>query len=158
MGITPTFKPADIKKRLDAFLKVVEKRQIERMQRLGELCVIHQKQLRGYTDQTSNLISSTGYMVFVNGIAVHTAYEQSAPKVSKSGVTYDGAQQGESLAKKIGSKYGEGICLVVTAGMDYAVKVESMGKDVLTSAEIYAKQELPKMLKELKDNINKSLI
>ena len=157
MGITPTFKPADIKKRLDAFLKVVEKRQIERMQRLGELCVLHQKQNRGYTDQTSNLLSSTGYMVFVNGIAVHTAYEQEPPKVSKSGVTYDGAQQGESLAKKVGAKYSNGISLVVTAGMSYAVAVESRGKDVLTSAEIYAKQELPRMIKELKANINKAL-
>ena len=157
MGITPTFKPTDIKKRFDAFLKVVEKRQIERLQRLGELCIIHQKANRGYTDQTANLLSSTGYMVFVNGIAVHTAYEQESAKVSKSGVTYDGAQQGESLARKIGSKYSEGICLVVTAGMDYAVKVESMGKDVLTSAEIYAKQELPRMIKELKANINKAL-
>jgi hypothetical protein len=157
MGITPTFNKAAIKQNFDNFLKIVEKRMIYRMQRLGEDCVTYQKLHRGYTDQTANLKSSTGYIVFVNGIAVHTAYEQEAPKVSKSGVTYDGAQQGESLAKQIGAKYSNGIALVVTAGMDYAVKVESMGKDVLTSAEIYAKQELPKMIKELKANISKAL-
>jgi hypothetical protein len=150
MGIEPKFNMSDVKARFDNFIDVVERRQIERLKYLGEACVIYQKERRGYTDQTANLVSSTGYMVFVNGIAVHTAYEQSAPKTSKPGVTNDGAQQGEVLAKKVGSKYSNGICLVVTAGMNYAVKVEAMGKDVLTSAESYAKQELPKMLNELK--------
>lgn len=154
MGITPTFKPADIKKRFDAFLKVVEKRKIERLQYLGELCVKTAREIpaeSGFTDQTGNLRSSIGYMVFVNGVAVHEGYE-----VVKGGT--EGAQEGAALARKIGTKYANGISLVVTAGMSYAVAVESRGKDVLTSAEIYAKQELPKMLKELKDNINQSLI
>ena len=153
MGITPTFNPADIKKRLDAFLKVVEKRQIERLQYLGEQCVKVAREISpeaGFTDQTGNLRSSIGYVVFINGIAVHESYE-----VVKGGT--EGANEGSSLAKKIGGKYNNGISLVVTAGMSYAVAVESRGKDVLTSAEIYAKQELPRMIKELKANINKAL-
>ena len=41
--------------------------------------------------------------------------------------------------------------------MSYAIYVESSGRDVLASAEMLAKRELPKMVEELKNNINKAL-
>ena len=67
-----------------------------------------------------------------------------------------GIKEGQKLAKTIGSKYPEGVVLVVTAGMNYALYVESKGRDVLTSAEHLAQQELPKMLQKLVSNIEKA--
>ncbi len=153
MGITPTFTQADVSKRFDKFLQVIEKRQIERLQYLGEMCVTHARSIPasvGFMDQTGNLRSSIGYMIFRDGVAIHGSYEP-----VKGGK--EGAITGELLAKKIGARYKQGISLVVTAGMNYALYVEAKGRDVLTSAESMAKQELPKMLDELKRNINTAL-
>lgn len=150
MGIEPKFKMSDVKARFDAFINVVEKRQIERLQYLGELCVTHARELPpeiGFNDQTGNLRGSIGYVVFNNGVAIHEGYEGTAT----------GAAAGKALALKVAAKYKQGIALVVTAGMNYALAVESKGKDVLTSAESFAKQELPKMLNELKKNINQAM-
>lgn len=151
MAIKPNFTRDDIKKRCDAFLEVVKKKQIERLQRLGEMCVTHAREVPpeiGFHDQTGNLRSSIGYAVFVDGVAVHTAYEQTL-----QGAT--GVKAGESLANKVGSET-TGICLVVTAGMNYAVHVEAKGRDVITSAEQLAKRELPNMLAKLVNNIQRA--
>jgi hypothetical protein len=153
MGLEPKFTQADVKARMNKFVQVIEKRQIQRLQYLGEMCVKKAREIPaevGFTDQTGNLRSSIGYMVFKDGVAVHQGYT-----VTNGG--NEGRIQGETLAKKVGAKYKQGISLVVTAGMDYALYVEANGRDVLTSAEMLARQELPKMLNELKQNINKSL-
>ena len=153
MPITPQFTQQDLRSRFDKFLEVVEKRAISRLQLLGEMCVIKARSIpasAGFTDRTGNLRSSIGYMVFKNGLAVHGGYEV-------VGQGAEGVNAGKALAKNVGSRYKEGLCLVVTAGMDYAILVESRGRDVLTSAESFASQEMPKMLEELKQNINKAL-
>lgn len=149
----PTFPSGEVKKRMTAFRAVVEKRQIERLQYLGEMVVTHARSIPpeiGFNDQTGNLRSSIGYMIFQDGVAVHDFFE-----AVKGGST--GTETGKLLAGQIGGKYPEGIVLVVVAGMNYAVHVESKGKDVLTSAERIAIEELPKMLKALTDNINKAV-
>lgn len=151
MGIKPNFSKSDIDKRFSKFLDAIVKRQIERMQYLGEECTKIAKSIPpeiGFMDQTGNLRSSIGYVVFKDGVAVHTQYSGSA----------EGIDAGQDLAKKVGAKYRNGVALVVTAGMDYAIRLEAKGRDVLTSAENFAKQELPKMVKELKLNINKALV
>ncbi|MCE5321301.1 MAG: hypothetical protein LLF93_09425 [Bacteroidales bacterium] len=117
------------------------------------MCVSHARQVpasTGFTDQTGNLRSSIGYAVFKNGVAIHESF---TPVLEGS----EGAKTGQALAKRVGAKYTEGIALVVTAGMNYAVYLESQGRDVLTSAESLAKQELPKLVEELKKNINRAL-
>ena len=153
MAVKANFKPSDIRKKLDAFLEVVEKKQIERLQYLGEMCVKHARLIPknvGFEDQTGNLRSSIGYMVFKDGMAIKGSYTQ-----VEGGS--EGVQDGEALARKVGSKSKDNkIMLVVTAGMNYAVHVESKGRDVLTSAENLAKQELPKMIERLVSNINKA--
>jgi hypothetical protein len=151
MAIKASFKVEDVQKRFDKFLQVIEKRQIERLQYLGELCVIHARSVPkdvGFEDQTGNLRSSIGYVVFKNGISVHENYD----KVKGGSV---GVASGKDLAKSVGSKYTSGIVLVVTAGMNYALYVEAKGRDVLASAEAMAQQELPKILEALKRNIGK---
>lgn len=151
MGIEPTFKRGDVQNRFDAFLEEIQKKQIERAQVLGEMCVTHARNVppeQGFHDQTGNLRSSIGYMVFVDGEAVHSFYEQ-----TKEGAT--GVKVGQALAKKVG-KGTTGVCLVVTAGMNYALYVESKGRDVIAGAEQLAKRELPRMLERLTNNIKKA--
>lgn len=153
MAVKANFTEADVKARFKKFIEVIEKRQINRLQYLGEMCVKHARGIApesGFTDQTGNLRSSIGYMVFKDGIAVHGFYPQ-----VKEGA--EGAKAGQMLAEKIGAKYKEGIALVVTAGMNYALYVESSGRDVIASAEVLAKKELPKMIEELKSNIKKAM-
>ena len=150
MGINPTFNQEDVSRRFAAFLDVIVEKQIKRLQELGEKCVMHAKSIPeniGFKDQTGNLRHSIGYMVFKDGIAIHEGYSQDGG---------EGAKVGQKLAKTIGSKYPEGVVLVVTAGMNYALYVESKGRDVLTSAEHLAQQELPKMLQKLVSNIEKA--
>ncbi len=150
MGIDSKFNQQDIHARFEKFLKVIDKRIIQRLQYLGELCVTHARTIPasvGFNDQTGNLRSSIGYTVFKDGVSVQESY---------TGTT-DGVSKGKELAEKVGSKHSIGYSLVVTAGMNYALYVEATGRDVLTSAEILAKQQLPKMLEQLKANINKAL-
>ena len=148
MAITPKFSMSDIRSGLDNFLSEIEKKQIARLQMLGEMCVSHARSvpaLQGFEDQTGNLRSSIGYVVFVDGVAVHSLYEE-----VKAGSI--GAKTGEALAHKVGQGT-QGVCLVVTAGMNYALHVEARGRDVVTSAELLAIRELPRMLRGLIDSI-----
>lgn len=142
---------SDVKGRFDAFLAEIERQQIEALQRLGEQCVLHARTVPsdvGFHDITGNLRSSIGYMVFVDGVAVHGSYVQ-----VKEGS--EGIKAGESLAKKVGQET-KGVCLIVTAGMNYALYVESKGKDVITSAEHLAERELPRMLEDLVTDIKRA--
>ena len=163
MPIVPKFTQDDIKRRIDKFLDVIEKRQIQRLQYLGEMCVKHAKNIPpeiGFMDQSGNLRSSIGYMVFKNGVAVHEGFQG----------TSEGVRAGKNLAIKTGAKYKEGISLVVTAGMNYALALETGRRktrsgeyysarpcDVLTSTELFAKQELPKMVEEFEKKYQQSL-
>lgn len=151
MGVKVAFSKDAIRGRFDAFLDKVQEQQIKRLQMLGEMCVTHARSIPreiGFEDQTGNLRSSIGYAVFVDGVAVHTSYNE-----VKGGSI--GAKTGEVLAQKIGQDM-QGVCLVVTAGMNYALYVESRGRDVITSAEQLAERELPRMLEKLVDNIKKA--
>jgi hypothetical protein len=150
MAIKPNFTRADVQKRFDAFLDQVQKQQIKRLQMLGEMCVTHARSIskeQGFEDQTGNLRSSIGYMVFVDGVAVHSFYNQ-------VGGGSEGIKTGEKLAKEVGENQ-KGVCLVVTAGMNYALYLEAKGRDVLTSAEHLAERELPKMLDKLITNVER---
>ena len=158
MGIKPTFNVGDVRNRFDAFLDAVERKQIARLQRIGEKCLAYARDSHpnNWQDQTGNLRSSVGYMVFVNGKAVHNSpFDQISARETRDGVEYNGGQQGESLCKRIGGETS-GIALVVVAGMNYAVHVESKGRDVLTGAEQLAARELPKELEKLIDNIKRA--
>lgn len=149
MGITPNFDFKAINEYLSDFQNRIVLAQIETLKYLGEQCVIRARSIPasvGFTDQTGNLRSSIGYVVFVDGIAVSSDF-----KGILSGS--EGVKEGMALAYKVGSENSKGIVLVVVAGMNYALAVESKGRDVLTSTEHFAIQELPRMLNDLRLNI-----
>lgn len=153
MGVTANFTKADVKKRIDAFLDMVEQKQIARLQRLGEMCLIEARNNKGYMMQTGALLSSTGYQVFVDGVAIHSQFD--AASGAESEAAAKGIKTGQGIAEQIG-KETKGIALVVVAGMNYAAYVEARGYNVLTSAEHLAERELPKMLEELITNIKRA--
>lgn len=153
MGITSNFDENTIRKGFDAFVDQVESAQIKRLQLLGEKCVTEARNNRGYMMQTGALLSSTGYTIFKDGIAIHDDFIAAD---GASGISAAiGMAKGRAIANEIGSKT-TGICLVVVAGMNYALHVESRGYNVLASAEKLAESELPKMLEKLIGNIKET--
>lgn len=153
MAIRPTFTQDDVKRRFDAFLKMIQKKQIERLQRLGEMCLTEARNNKGYEMQTGALTSSTGYQIFVDGVALHTRFD--AASGAESYAAEQGIKAGQGLAEKVG-KETKGVALVVVAGMNYAMYVEAKGYNVLASAERLAKRELPRMLEKLISNIRQT--
>jgi hypothetical protein len=103
--------------------------------------VIHAKNIPpdiGFSDQTGNLRGSIGYVLFQDGKEINSFFSGAG----------EGVKTGKSLADRIAqSNAGEGVIIgVLVAGMNYAVYVEAMGRDVLTSASF-------KLLPEFKKNI-----
>ena len=153
MAIKPNFTKDDVRKRFDAFLNEIEKKQIARLQRLGEMCLVEARTNKGYMMQTGALLSSTGYEVFVDGVAIHSQFDAASGAESYAAET--GIKSGQSIAESIG-KGTKGIALVVVAGMNYAAYVEAKGYNVLSSAEHLAERELPRMLEKLISNIKRA--
>lgn len=153
MAIKPNFTKGDVRKRFDAFLNEIEKKQIARLQRLGEMCLVEARTNKGYMMQTGALLSSTGYEVFVDGVAIHSQFD--AASGAESNAAEMGIKSGQSIAETIG-KGTKGIALVVVAGMNYAAYVEAKGYNVLSSAEHLAERELPRMLEKLISNIKRA--
>lgn len=153
MAIKPNFTKDDVRKRFDAFLNEIEKKQIARLQRLGEMCLVEARTNKGYMMQTGALLSSTGYAVFVDGVAIHSQFDAASGAESNAAET--GIKSGQSIAETIG-KGTKGIALVVVAGMNYAAYVEAKGYNVLSSAEHLAERELPRMLEKLISNIKRA--
>lgn len=118
---------------------------------LGEMCVIEAKnrpQESSWFDQSGNLRSSIGYVIVHNGkIIQYSEFNQ-----VKQGS--DGIKEGKELAAELAKQYNSGYALIVVAGMNYAELVEAMeSKNVLASAELFARQELPRMMVKLKTQI-----
>lgn len=153
MGIKANFTQDDVRKQFDAFLNEIEKRQIVQLQKLGEMCLVEARTNKGYMMQTGALISSTGYKVYVDGVAVHSQFD--AASGAESGAASTGVKAGGDLADQIG-KGTRGVALVCVAGMNYAAYVEARGKNVLSSAEHLAERELPRMLEKLISNIKRT--
>ena len=153
MAIKPNFTKDDVRKRFDAFLNEIEKKQIARLQRLGEMCLVEARTNKGYMMQTGALLSSTGYEVFVDGVAIHSQFDAASGAESSAAET--GIKSGQSIAETIG-KETKGVALVVVAGMIYAAYVEAKGYNVLSSAEHLAERELPRMLEKLISNIKRA--
>lgn len=112
---------------------------------LGEKCVNEAREYGSYKDQTGNLRSSIGYGVYKDGqpLAIGDFHQ-----VSKG---TDGAIEGRALLDRIAGQYPNGYALIVVAGMNYGVYVEARGYNVLSSAELLAEKELPRMINDLFD-------
>ena len=152
MGLTAQFK-GNIDATFGAFLQEVERQIIESLCRIGEEVVTLAKMIppeRGFTDRTGNLRSSIGYVVCKDGQPINVAFE-----AVKGG--HVGVHTGQKLAMNVAKKYPEGYTLIVVAGMDYAVYVESKGRDVLTSSETEAGKLIGQHLADIVKNIQEAI-
>lgn len=145
MGLTATFSTADIRASFEKAKAQFHAAALRTLNYLGQQCVAHARTNGTYRDGTGNLRGSLGYIILYNGV------------IQKKNIT--GTQIGSSEAEKalvlLIPLYPSGYVLIVIAGMNYAAKVESRGRDVLTSAEQYAEVELPGLLLELKRGMSK---
>lgn len=138
--ITPM---SEIDRYTEQKLKGLEQAVIRTLTYCGELCLNVARSTNSYKDQTGNLRSSIGYVVTVDGRIVN---QSDFETVKKGG---DGSKQGAAFAKQLVRRFPKGICLIVVAGMDYAVHVKNRGYDVLDSSELTADRIVPSMLKQL---------
>ena len=153
MGIKMTTPLSEVQR---IFLKEaarVERLTIRALSRLGEQCVKRVRDRAGkdsWYDQTGNLRSSVGYVIAHNGnIIRYSDFNQ-----VKDGS--EGVNEGKDLAEEIVRRFSNNYVLVVVAGMHYAEYVEARdNKDVLASTELWARDEVPKMLEKLNRQILK---
>lgn len=147
MGITAHFNPNEIDEVFRELLEETERQIIETLKHVGEEAVklARLPHPKDWQDQTGNLRSSVGYTIFKDGMPLKGNFQA-------VGGGSEGIAQGEKLAAEVGGKT-KGYALVVVAGMKYAVYVESKDRDVLTGAELYAKQQIARELADMVTNI-----
>lgn len=117
--------------------------------RVGEECVLYARTNGSYTDQTGNLRSSVGYAVIDNGKVI----SKSGFGTIKQGA--EGASQGKDFLSEIMSQQGNGLVLIVVAGMNYATYVEAKSYDVISGAELRSDALVPQLLRQLGFNVRK---
>ena len=153
MGIRMTTKLDEIHKVLMKEANRVERLTIRALSYLGEQCVSRVRNRGGnksWYDQSGNLRSSVGYVIAYNGsIIQYSDFNQI--KQGSEGVTV-----GKKLAEELVKRYSSDYVLVIVAGMNYAEYVERKdNKAVLASTELWAIDQVPKMLEKLKRQIAK---
>lgn len=103
------------------------------------------KSTNTYKDQTNNLRSSIGFIVYDKGELVNEMFTKAG--IGAEGDGSKGINQGKQIAEQAAKKYPNALVGVIVAGMEYALKVEAKGYDVLTGSCIQAKTILEKNLK-----------
>ena len=149
MGLTPRISKEEVRKDFMRRVQAVESAIIFNLKYLGEACINEARVSGDYTDQTGNLRSSVGYIIVSNGTVVYSG--GFGGNYGKGGS--EGEPTGRSYAMSKASKYRKGYALIVVAGMEYAAKVEATGRNVLSTAKIYAEKEMAKIMRELKRKI-----
>lgn len=96
-----------------------------------------------FTDQTGNLRSSIGYIIYHNGSLVRSNF---------SGTT-EGTAKGQDYAKSLLEIDSEGYVCVFVAGMEYAMYVESKGYGVISGPHLQFDNVFQENIQALTENI-----
>jgi hypothetical protein len=123
----PQFNQASVEKQLIQWAAQNERKFILALSYLGEEFVNRARLINTYLDQTGNLRSSIGYVIAKDGKILRRNYDQ-------VGDANEGVTKGMNLADEAAAEHPNGIVLIVTAGMQYALYVEAMGYDVLSGS------------------------
>ncbi len=154
MGMKMTTPMSDVDAWFAQKAKAAENAILSVLTEIGLRCVTAARDNGSYTDQTGNLRSSIGFCVMKHGKSVRQLFadELHDGKPSNS----DGIAESKRTVVTLTAQYSQWeYCLVVVAGMSYAVYVEGRGKDVLTSAELLAERLVPRLLGQLGFKVNK---
>lgn len=143
MGIKLKTPQQAIERMVEAKAKLIKHVIFEALSMVGEECIIAMRNQGNYKDQTGNLRSSTGYMIVQDGkVMTQGGFEQ-----VKGGD--EGVKTGKKAVAEVAKQFPEHSVLIVVAGMKYGVYVERRGYDVITSGKLRAKEEAPRLLKEM---------
>lgn len=154
MGINNKGNLGGLKSRFRVMKSKVDDATFLRLSKLGEELVNYARSIPaeiGYTDQTGNLRSSTGYIIVKDGAVRKVNFTTRKGRSSQQ----DGKTAGYQHAISVASNHSNGYTLIVVAGMEYALAVESKGRDVLTSTEYLANERLPVEVNRLREQIKK---
>jgi len=146
-GLRQKWTALDIQIPIDIRIKASKLQLIQGLHFIGQEFVKNARDGGSYSDHTGNLRSSIGYTIFDDNRVVDEFYEES----SAGDQNGEGVATGKELAEMaISESPMKGLILVVTAGMEYALAVESKGYNVLTAfapTESEVKNDLEKLLK-----------
>ena len=146
MGIKLKTPQQAIERMVERRVKDIKSTVIEALSMLGEECVtiMRNDKPNDYTDRSHNLRSSTGFMIVQDGkVRTRGGLEEI------DGKGKEGVKAGEKAVKEVAKEFPNDIVLIVVAGMKYGVYVERLyGKDVITSAKLFAKKEALRFLRE----------
>ena len=145
--ITPQFNSNDIERILREKIEKYHQKVIRILRIVGEKCINEAREYGSYQDQTGNLRSSIGYIVLKDGKPIEKGGFAPTERGTKKGK--DGQKEGETFINKVISQYPKGFVLVVVAGMKYASYVEARKNNVLSTDELLAEKEVPKLIKAL---------
>jgi len=130
IGLTPMFDPEELEREM---LAAIEEAMLPKLIQIGQRAVdIARKKMgaKPYQDQTGNLRSSTGFVVYLDGKEVHRDFKLSTAGTDKfTGLTI-GQQHAEEEMRD-----AEGWGMILVAGMEYASWVENRGYDVITGGK-----------------------
>ena len=143
MPIIQTTTQAEINAALARKIQRIERAAVRSLRYCGEECVNHARANHTFITRTGNLASSIGYVVAKDGKAVH----YSDFRAEKGGA--EGGKAGKRYAAELAAQCGQGLALIVVAGMNYAKYVSGRGYDVLDGAERLAERIVPQMLRQL---------
>lgn len=143
MPVKMTTTNSEIEKYLHGELAKRRQAVVRNLRHLGEMCINEARDSGSYSDRTGNLRASIGYVVMSDGKPL------GAPVIS--GGTPEGEAKSRQTLEQVSSETTErGLVLIVVAGMHYAKYVEAKGKNVLTSAQLLAEEQVPIILNKLR--------
>lgn len=167
MAITMRSSPDDFRRNMEEKYNQIMQDIAEALFRTCTNAVNRARSTNTYKDQTNNLRSSIGFVIYYNGqllfrdfqtggtgtggggeVSFNTKEGQEVTFTAKVGDTsgQKGLLQGEGLANKIVQKYTSGFVAVIVAGMDYALFVEAKGFDVITGSTLAIGEDLKTQL------------
>jgi len=150
MGIEHNINQSAIKRNFDDLKRKLDEKTFEAMSYVGEEAVTHARLIPeeiGFEDQTGNLRSSIGYVLYKDGVLFKDWFRRS-PKGRKDGS--EGMAAGKAEAIRVAESNPKGWVLVVVAGMEYGETLErEHGRDVINSAERLTITRMPRALKTI---------
>ena len=150
-GLIPLWTDSDVNSFYSYFTDRAEDKIFQMLSAAGERYIEVARKSGSYKDHTGNLRSSVDYMIFRDGKRVADNFEKSQNGTDRQ----TGVTKARRLAKKIALEVGTGWVLILTAGMEYAARVEALGYDVATSGTIQSEEYLRETSKNLFDKLAK---
>lgn len=145
----PMFTASSVSTYLKKFGEEAKSKMLETMIAAGEKGVetARFKNPKNYKDHTGNLRNSVGFIVQDDGVWVHEYFKKN--KNFKGGS--EGIKAAKEVASVVSAKFPNGIILIMIAGMNYSLYVESLEDyDVISYGAMDAEDYLIQVFEHVK--------